>query len=133
MNINIPNNLKNLLPYLKHSQILEKKDPIMSYYCKYYVVQEGMKLRTNNPDEKMKKFLSSIIDQLEQQKKKLGNKLNENDNKNYVKNFALKVFQIADDEDRLGKANKNTAINFLSAAQFFDVLTQFEELTPDVF
>lgn len=50
----------------------------------------------------------------------------------YMKSFCFKVFKVADDEDRAGKANKNTARNFLHASIFFDVLKQFSELSHEV-
>jgi vacuolar protein sorting-associated protein VTA1 len=42
-----------------------------------------------------------------------------------VENFALKVFAIADNEDRAGRANRSTAKRFLAAAHFLEVLAVF--------
>lgn len=43
----------------------------------------------------------------------------------FVENFALKIFRIADDEDREGHATRSTAKKFLAAANFFEVLKVF--------
>eukprot|EP01114_Cavostelium_apophysatum_P008280 TRINITY_DN2065_c0_g1_i2.p1 TRINITY_DN2065_c0_g1~~TRINITY_DN2065_c0_g1_i2.p1 ORF type:complete len:368 (-),score=75.81 TRINITY_DN2065_c0_g1_i2:57-1160(-) len=126
-----PPSMKPTAPFLVHAQQLEKVDPVMSYYCRYYAVQQGIKLRTANPDNESKKFLISIMDKLEAQKQSLGAKLEEpNMGEPYVQRFALRVFGMADDEDRAGNATKKTALNFYSASQFIEVLTQFGPLPP---
>jgi vacuolar protein sorting-associated protein VTA1 len=50
----------------------------------------------------------------------------------YLENFALKVFLIADNEDRADKASKRTAQTFYTAAILLDVLKVFGELEPEV-
>ena len=47
----------------------------------------------------------------------------------YVENFALKVFSMADNEDRSGHAKRTTAKKFLAAANFLEVLKIFPK--PD--
>jgi hypothetical protein len=49
-----------------------------------------------------------------------------------VEDFALETFQRADDEDRAGKADKNTAKTFYASGTFMDALKQFGEMEPDV-
>jgi len=39
---------------------------------------------------------------------------------------------MADDEDRSGKADTNTAKNFLASFQFMEVLSQFGDLAPEI-
>ncbi|KAF8627250.1 hypothetical protein AX15_004457 [Amanita polypyramis BW_CC] len=43
----------------------------------------------------------------------------------YVENFALRVFSLADNEDRNGDATRATAKKFLAAANFLEVLNVF--------
>jgi len=99
----------------------------MSYFCRYYAVQEGIKLK---PDPETKKILFSEMDKLELQKKNLGSKLDVG--RDYVINFGLHIFKAADDEDRSGNASKNTAFNFVAASQFLEVAKQFGELPSDI-
>ena len=47
----------------------------------------------------------------------------------YVENFALKIFSMADNEDRSGHAKRTTAKKFLAAANFLEVLKIFPK--PD--
>lgn len=132
----MPGILAKLGPFIKHAEQLENRDPIMSYYCRYYAVQEGIKMRASNPDEESKKVLLELMDQLEKQKERLADKVEDPEKGEiYVQNFALRVFKMADDEDRAGLANKGTSKNYLAAAQFFEVLHQFykdQEFPPDL-
>lgn len=67
-----------------------------------------------------------------QSKTALGDQLKEEHAKQLVTNFALKVFKIADDVDRSGKADKRTARDFLHASIFLEVCSQFGELSVEV-
>lgn len=50
----------------------------------------------------------------------------------YIDNFALKVFYAADNEDRAGRASRTTAKSFLAAANFFELLSIFGEISEEV-
>lgn len=45
----------------------------------------------------------------------------------YVENFALKVFGMADNEDRSGNATRGTAKKFMAAANFLELLKVFDK------
>lgn len=45
----------------------------------------------------------------------------------YVENFALKVFEMTDSEDRAGKATRGTAKKFLVAANLLELLQVFDK------
>jgi vacuolar protein sorting-associated protein VTA1 len=51
----VPSSLSGISCYLLHGAQLEKHDPLMSYHCRYYAVQEGIKLRAAHPDDASKK------------------------------------------------------------------------------
>jgi vacuolar protein sorting-associated protein VTA1 len=42
------------------------------------------------------------------------------------------VFNKADEEDRAGLADKDTARTFFAAGVFFDILSQFGEVSKDI-
>jgi len=129
----VPPSLKQIQVFVVHATQLEKHDPLMSYHCRYYAIQEGIKLRTSHTDDGSKKFLIQQMDALEKQKVSLGAKLEDpNNGKSYAEQFSLRVFDVADNEDRAGTANKNTAKNFLAASQFIEVLKQFGELSDEL-
>lgn len=50
----------------------------------------------------------------------------------YLKEFALKVFKNADDEDRSMEATKNTAKAFLHASVFLECLAQYNTISQDI-
>eukprot|EP01116_Phalansterium_solitarium_P006253 TRINITY_DN1855_c0_g1_i3.p1 TRINITY_DN1855_c0_g1~~TRINITY_DN1855_c0_g1_i3.p1 ORF type:complete len:273 (-),score=44.78 TRINITY_DN1855_c0_g1_i3:635-1453(-) len=74
------------------------------------------------------------MDRLEKMKKPLAERFSEltSGGDEYVRAFALRVFNKADDDDRAGRACKKTALNFYSAFQFMDVLRQFGEFPDDL-
>ncbi|CAO1621061.1 unnamed protein product [Parajaminaea phylloscopi] len=122
-----PPSLKHLSPYLQRHAELLKADPCMSYYCLYYAAQQGIAASAAQ-DAEGKAFLVSLLDKLEELKASLSwNDAVHNDEAGsaYIENFALKVFTSADNEDRAGRASRNTARSFLAAANFFDILSIF--------
>lgn len=58
--------------------------------------------------------------------------INDEATKQYLKNFALRVFSHADNEDRKACATKDTASTFYSSAIFMDLLKVFGELDSEV-
>lgn len=107
MSAPFPAPLKPILPFIKHAKQLEGSDPVMSYYCKLYALQQGIPLIKGIRDDQAKKYLLDLMDTLEEEKVSLNDILSQEDmNKEYVERFALKVFKFADDEDRSGRAHK---------------------------
>ncbi|GAQ79728.1 vacuolar protein sorting-associated protein VTA1 [Klebsormidium nitens] len=125
-----PEPAKGLLPYLQRADELQKHDPLISYYCRMYAVDKGIKIPKAQRTQTTNDLLKSILIQLEKDKKAV--KLNEQDDPMYVEGFALNVFAKADKQDRAGKADLNTAKTFYAASIFFDMLRQFGELHPDI-
>jgi hypothetical protein len=50
----------------------------------------------------------------------------------HVEGFALSVFAKADKQDRAGRADLGTAKTFYAASIFFEILSQFGPVPPDV-
>ncbi|KAF8560045.1 DUF605-domain-containing protein [Imleria badia] len=120
--------LKSIAPYLQRAEELVEPEPVVAYWCAYYAAQLGISLKAQ--DANSRKLLVNLLDALERLKKEIG----PNDTIDiepasaaYVENFALKIFKMADDEDRAGNASKSTAKKFLAAANFFEVLRVFSE------
>ena len=49
----------------------------------------------------------------------------------HVENYAMKLFQWADKEDRASRFNKNVVKAFYNSGVIFDVMTVFGDLTPE--
>ncbi|XP_070808273.1 vacuolar protein sorting-associated protein VTA1 homolog [Pituophis catenifer annectens] len=128
----LPPQFKPIQHFLRTAQELEKREPVVSYYCRLYAMQTGMKIDSKNPE--CRKFLCKLMDQLEAMKKQLGD--NEAITQEivgcaHVENYALKMFLYADNEDRAGQFHKNMIKSFYTASLLIDVLTVFGELTDE--
>ncbi|XP_062834054.1 vacuolar protein sorting-associated protein VTA1 homolog isoform X2 [Anolis carolinensis] len=128
----LPPPLKAIQHFLRTAQEVEKREPVVAYYCRLYAMQTGMKIDSKNPE--CRKFLCKLMDQLEAMKKQLGD--NEAVTQEivgcaHVENYALKMFLYADNEDRAGRFHKNMIKSFYTASLLIDVLTVFGELTDE--
>ncbi|KAJ3023604.1 hypothetical protein HKX48_002152 [Thoreauomyces humboldtii] len=129
-----PDELKFMSPYLQRATELQGKEPIVAYYSKYYAVQMAISKAGRSQDAKV--YLSSMVDELEEDRKKLaGNEAITNNVVGYahIENFALRIFFNADTEDRQGNATKKTAKTFLAASIFLDLLRVFGDIDSEVF
>ncbi|KAL4241649.1 VTA1 family protein [Abortiporus biennis] len=122
----LPKDLKSISPYLQRADELKTKDPIMGYWCAYYAAQVGIALKSRDPASRT--FLFELLGTLETMKNQIGPEEaidNEAVSSAYVENFALKIFAMADNEDRKGQATRATAKKFLAAANFLEILSVF--------
>jgi vacuolar protein sorting-associated protein VTA1 len=99
--------LKSINPYLQRADELKSQDPIMAYWCAYYAAQVGISIKAK--DNPSRDVLFSLLGILERLKKDIG----PNDaidleaaSSAYVENFALRVFAMADNEDRSSDGNR---------------------------
>ena len=94
----------------------------------YHAAQVGISARVKEPTARA--YLSPLLTLLENTKKEIGpNDAVDNDAvaAAYVENFALKVFGMADSEDRAGKITRGTAKKFLVAANLLELLQVFDK------
>jgi len=121
--------LKPLHKYVKQAITLDKIDPLVSYYCRMHAMRQSVKIPNKSPEEMAQ--LQEWMTWLEQNKH-IKQDTTPEDAKHHLENFALQVFQQADDVDRTGKATKQTAVAFNTAYILMDVLKQFGTLASDV-
>ncbi|KAJ8489379.1 hypothetical protein ONZ45_g13604 [Pleurotus djamor] len=122
----VPTDLKSIAPYLQRADELVSKEPIIAYWCTYHAAQLGISLKAKDPQSR--NFLFELLGTLENMKKDIG----PNDaidieaaSAAYVENFGLRIFAVADNEDRRGAATRSTAKKFLAASNFLEVLRVF--------
>lgn len=72
------------------------------------------------------------MDRLEQDKTLADRLLKGADASTYMREFAARIFKRADDEDRAGRANKETARAFLHASIFFESCKLFGALPAEI-
>ncbi|KAJ7786487.1 Vta1 like-domain-containing protein [Mycena metata] len=121
-----PAPLKSVFPYLQRADELRAKEPIIAYWCTYYAAQVGIALKAK--DAASRNFLFELLGALEKMKQDIGptDAIDiEAASAAFVENFALRVFAMADNEDRSGAGNRSTAKKFLAAANFLEVLKTF--------
>ncbi|KAJ2618343.1 hypothetical protein EV177_000062 [Coemansia sp. RSA 1804] len=140
---NLPDELRDLAPYLQRAHEVAKVDPVVSYFSKYYAVRVGITGggsssgsggdRTSTKESQA--YLAGLMDQLEDEKKRLGADESMRDDgaaSRHCATFALRVFAKADTEDREMRATRTTARNFIVASQFLQIVAAFGPLPDDV-
>lgn len=133
MSINIPDALKAVKPYVTLASQLEEKEKIVSYYCRLYAIQNGMKINKSAAD--CKQFLMKMMDLLEKTKVTLKNEeaiKSEVVGQAFVERYALGLFVSADSDDRAARFNMNLVKRFYTVGLLFDVLSYFGELPEEM-
>ncbi|KAF8298278.1 DUF605-domain-containing protein, partial [Clavulina sp. PMI_390] len=107
---------------------LKKKDPIMCYWCLYFTAKQGVAAKGG---KETRPFLFAVLELLEKSTlASISDAVASDDaGSAYIESFALKLFNMADNEDRKSRATKSTAKKFLAAANFLELLSVFE--VPD--
>ena len=127
MALSIPPELKKISAYIRRAEELDKdtgnaESRVVAYYCRQYAVHVGIPLASTSPAAK--EVLGALLGALETEKPAMDN-FTRDEAKFLCKSFADKVFNKADEEDRLGVASKATAKTFYAAATFLQIVDQF--------
>lgn len=128
----VPTPLKTIQPYLTVASKHDQRDNVVSYWCRLYSLQTGLKLSTKTSEET--NFLLKLMDWLETTKKELHDNeaiTNEVAAQAHLENWALKLFLYADKNDRAANFSKNVVQSFYTAQILYDVLTLFGELSVE--
>eukprot|EP01080_Neovahlkampfia_damariscottae_P003499 gene3499-6147_t len=123
----IPTALKTITPYIQRANELTDKAPMVAYYCRSYALELGIGLAK---DEESKKYLISMMDRLENDKKALNP--NPDEGKAVVEIFALKMFKKADDGDRAGNYTASIAKLYYASSILMQATKQFGEMSEDI-
>lgn len=130
----VPATLKPVAGYFKLASDVEERDPAIAYWIRVYVMEKAIKLDSKSPEAKA--FLTAIMDRLEKDKETLKDNeavSTEIVGQAHVENYAQKLFENADSEDRSGQATLKTVRTYLATAQLFEILSVFEpELSEEV-
>ncbi|CRL06428.1 CLUMA_CG019488, isoform A [Clunio marinus] len=126
-----PPNLKTIQPYLKIAIEHDQRDLVVAYWARIYSLQLGIKA-AKQPDEKA--FLLTLMDWLENVKK--ANRDNDSITTEtvaqaYLENYAHKLFQYADQQDRASNFGKNVVKAFYTTSMLYDIITTFGELSEE--
>lgn len=128
----IPTPLKSIQQYLTVATKHDQRDCVVSYWCRLYALQTGLKLSTKTSEET--NFLLKLMDWLEITKKELhDNEAITNDvaAQAHLENWALKLFLYADKNDRAANFSNNVVQSFYTAQVLYNILTLFGELSVE--
>ena len=123
--------LKRLIPYLKRADELEIREPLAAFYCRLYAAEQLMKARSPG-DHETDAALISILDEAEKLKPGLGANIS-SEGPQAFEQFAREIFDAALETESAGQVDAAAlATRFYFASLFFDVLTQFGPLSPEL-
>jgi len=128
----VPIPIKTIQKYLTVATKHDQRDSVVSYWCRLYALQTGLKLSTKTSEET--NFLLKLMDWLETTKKELHeNEAITNDvaAQAHLENWALKLFLYADKNDRAANFSQNVVQSFYTAQILYDILTLFGELSVE--
>jgi len=128
-----PASIKPIQHYLKTATEHEKRDPVITYWCRLAALQNGMGMDKSSKESLA--VLLPLMDWLENTKKDMSDNeaiTNEAVASAHIENHAMKLFLWADKEDREARFNKNVVKAFYTSGMLFDVLSTLGELTPEI-
>ncbi|XP_055373439.1 vacuolar protein sorting-associated protein VTA1 homolog [Condylostylus longicornis] len=128
----VPPSLKQIQSYLKIASEHDERDVVVSYWARLYGLQVGMKASSKQPDETA--LLLGLMDWLEATKKEHSENeaiTNEVVAQAHLENYALKLFQYADKQDRDSNFGKNVVKAFYTSSIIYDILQTFGELSEE--
>ena len=126
MPLTIPPELKKITPYVRRAEELDRdkgnpESRLVAYYCRQFAVHTGIALATSADG---KGCLGELLRNMEGEKAAMDT-FTRDESKFLCQKFAEKIFDKADQEDRSGGSNRNTARTFYAAASFLEILQQF--------
>jgi|AntAceMinimDraft_12_1070368.scaffolds.fasta_scaffold59080_1 vacuolar protein sorting-associated protein VTA1 len=128
--MNIPAAVKGTGQYVKRAEEVERDSGnpdshIIAFWCRQMALEKSLGYYEQAG---VKEYVTALMDIQEKNKAASGDRAV---GKGICENHALLVFDMADSEDRAGKASRGTAKLFYNASSFLDVLDQFDELKGD--
>ena len=128
----VPAKLKPCRDFFLRAKELEKaKDAehlLMSTYCGIAFLTKAMPLAVG--DNECNMFIMSVMDEVEAKKQNPAIREAFQQQKGlepeFIKQYASNIFKKADDIDRSGNASKQTAIAYLAASTFYQVLSCYD-------
>lgn len=129
-----PAQLKAIQGYIKISNDIEKRDPIVSYWIRLYSTETA--LRIDKDSQECKKFLCDLLIWLEkfkQSHKDDERVTNQTVGQAHFENYVMSIFNMADTMDRNGDPNtKRTVAMFFMAIMLFETMSVFGALSDEL-
>merc|ERR1711988_1274315 len=129
----LPNNFKPVGHLLKTAHEHETRDAVVTYWARLAALQNAMVI--DKKSKEAKAVLIPLMDWLEKEKKVMSDNeavTSEIVASAHIENYAMKLFEWADKEDRAARFGKNVVKSFYTAGNLLDVMQVFGELTPEI-
>ncbi|CAI5438324.1 unnamed protein product [Caenorhabditis angaria] len=129
MSTKVPPAFKPIAHYIKIANENASRDPVIYYWCLFYAVQSAMQLDKSSPEALQ--YLTGLLTTLEAIKKQLHDNeaiKNETIGQAHIEDFALKLFNFADNKEKEGKIDKSVVHAFYTAGHIMDILSLFGEV-----
>lgn len=100
---------------------ISSTDPIVAYFCYYYAVRQVLETKLHSSDTAVAEFATALLNKIETLKGSCPDQdlLDDDDaSRAHVLNFALAVFERADQATRSQQVTKATGAGFAAAATF---------------
>jgi len=112
----------------------DTRDPVIAYWARFAAVQKSLSIDKSSPEAKG--FVISLLEWLETKKRSLSSNeaiTIEAAGEAHIENYALKLFNWADQSDRNAVFNKNVVKAFYTSGILFDVLESLRPPLSDEF
>ncbi|GJQ70310.1 hypothetical protein Trydic_g22748 [Trypoxylus dichotomus] len=113
----------------------DERNIVISYWCRMYAVQSAMRIIPGPKTPEVSQLLIAIMDWLEKAKsehKDVEGISNETCAQAIIEEYALKLFNYAEDQDKESRFDKNMVKAFYKSGILFDVLDQFDNSSEDI-
>ncbi|KAH3672344.1 hypothetical protein WICMUC_004316 [Wickerhamomyces mucosus] len=131
MSLNPPQSLpKDIQIYITRSNELSVVDPLISYFCKLYSVEQILNNGLHTSNEEISEFAMELLDKIEEFKQNKDGLNTENldiindklTSISYILSFANGIFKKSLNQIVNQNSTKSTAISLLTSIQFFKIL-----------
>ncbi|CAH1117406.1 unnamed protein product, partial [Phaedon cochleariae] len=131
----VPAEVKPLAHLLKLAEEHDERNVVVAYWARMSACLLALKLVPGKKTPETAELIRALLDWLEKTKKINADNdglSSETTAQALIEDYALKLFQYADQQDQAEIFNKNTVKTFYTAGMLMDVLDQFGALPDDI-
>uniref|UniRef100_A0AC35UH48 Vacuolar protein sorting-associated protein VTA1 n=1 Tax=Rhabditophanes sp. KR3021 TaxID=114890 RepID=A0AC35UH48_9BILA len=124
----VPQALKPIGPIIKLSKEYVQRDPTVYYWCIMYSVQQGIRCPKSNDGDKFLGIMLSTLERMKIDFASVDTIIHQVAGQSHMEEVTYKIFEYANEQDKIGNTDRNTVKSFYTAGLLFDVMSQFGEL-----
>nr|CAI5837202.1 unnamed protein product [Callosobruchus analis] len=131
----IPTEVKPIAHLLKLADEHDDRNIVVAYWARMAACRLALKLVPGKKSPETADLIRTMLDWLEATKQENGENegiTNETAAQAIIENYALKMFEYGDEQDKAEVFNKNTVKTFYTAGMLMDVLDQFGNLPDEI-